>query len=380
METVPMFEEDWVQTMADAANGEGPFKEEPEPIETVIFEGPIQASQDDVPDDTLLDSQDIPATQVEDTPQKGEEIGHGEKTEGSKEDPGMVEGCEKGVESKRDGIVAPSPAHQPDKDEAEQFPLVTREQQQAFKEAKGQVSKMDELAQAPKKLKAKAKAKTRALKRPAASKKDPKPTKKPNKMAMPVETLDVEDDEYNGCSPINLEGVFEEVADSNDEGDANSTHADPPTPSKPAGRRKRTFKTKSPKTKVKKTHTKAKAKASPKGRVGKGKKAEKGAGSEGGRAGKASAGSKAEDGAGSKAEGGAGFEAEDGAGCKGFKIEDKGRKTFAGRPCPAKDPEAQMRFECLKHVFYRSIFPLISEKASTLEAPGVNFYRLHQNM
>ena len=254
METLPMFEEDWVQTLVDAANGEGQFNEESEPIETVTFEGPIQASPGGVCDDTLLESPEIPATQPDTTPEKGHGEKGGDLQEGSKEDPGMVEGCEKGVESKRGGI-APSCDHQPGKDDADHFPLVTREQQQAFKQAKGQVSKMDGLTQAPKKPKAKAK--TCALKRPAASKKDHKATKKPKDsapdMAQPVQLSSVEDDEGGSdCTPTNLEGAFEEVADSSCEGEATSTHADPPTPrKKPAGRPKANAKTKSPKGKGK---------------------------------------------------------------------------------------------------------------------------------
>ena len=42
METLPMFEEDWVQTLVDAANGEGQFNEESEPIETVSLRVPFK--------------------------------------------------------------------------------------------------------------------------------------------------------------------------------------------------------------------------------------------------------------------------------------------------------------------------------------------------
>ena len=242
----------------------------------------------------------------------------------------------------------PATTEIPKAPESPQYPMMTRESQQAFKDAKGRVQKMDGVSQVPEAEKgqgkkrsdptAKGKAKAKAKVANKRIKTEPEAS-----MALPV---GIDDPRRN------LLGDFEEVIDSDVE--VGSPSPKPKDLGKvPKGKAKASPKPKrAPKARASpKLKRAAKAKASPKlKRAAKAKASPQHKASSKGK-GKAKASPK---------------------GSKQDKVEksgdgDEGKKTFARRNCPQK-LEARLRFEVLRDVFNNSILPQVAQEASYLEA------------
>ena len=360
METLPMFDGDanYDSVLSDAINGEGAFQ----PGGRVIPE-----QEQEIPATLALgeELEDIPPTQPDNTPSKadGEDLKEREGTLGEQVLAGQMEDTEQSTpngaeitgdrEKPEETPVTPA---KPDKGEQKDFPMMTREQQQTFKDAKGKVAKMDQANQVPDNKRAP------ALKRPAAQNKatENKAGKKSKAsgMAQPVETVeavDIDDNEsHDECTPRNLENEFHEVAE--------SQHEAPPATAKCKALPKRRAARAKASPKVRPTakataKAKAKAKSSPQPK----RKSTKG-----------NRGQKDEEGSTEKATRKTSKlpskentpEAEE----KGGEGDSpQGKKTFAGRRCP-KSGDAKLRFECLRDVFTASILPLVSQQASALEA------------
>ena len=291
---------------------------------------------------------EVPPTQPDTCPETDmeEEDGYmaGETTkvlEGDKEEKMLGgEGEEGGTE------ISPTPVSQ-------HFPMVSRAEQQAFKEAKGRVAKMDEANQVPDSNKNKVAEKRRpsqstnpAQKKAKQSKKAQEEMAKPVETEEPVEVLEVDDDE-NHVPRANLEKKFDHVADPDE---PCSDVAEPASPAPKTSRRskgKAKPKTKaSPKASTKPPSPKLKRRTAAKSRANAKVKVQK----------KVEAGDKAGD----KGSGGRNEE------------EEGGKKTFAGRYCP-KGEETKLRWQCLKDVFIGSILPHLSCQQSTMEAWFLRF-------
>lgn len=306
------------------------------------------------------DEEDIPPTQPEfqyPTPEKPNEeegkgeVAGGEKAEEAKEagkTPAKGKGAKVTPEAREEEVVP------------EDLPMMTREQQQSFKDAKSKVAKMDEANLVPEKRK---RCQAPALKRPAASKasRSKKDTAEriedePD-MAMPVEPSEViEVDGGEGIQPLNHQARFEEAAEepgsgakttpSNRRGRQPKAKASPKC--KASARRARAAKTTpggtaSPKlrrprstTPHKATPPKRKPGAKAKSKVEKENPQKPGDTNE------------------PKGDAGAG------------EGEVMGKKTFAGRYCP-KGGDAKLRWDCLKEVYVGSIQPKVAYSVSLLE-------------
>ena len=226
-----------------------------------------------------------------------------------------------------------------------EFPMVTREVQQAFKGSRASIKKMDAAAggsEEPVIAKPKGKGKGRgrggAKKRPAAKDENTRPLK----MASPVRVLgdsEVEEEEVKDTSVVkDLRETFELVADEEVESpEKKKKKLNNAVPKKRSNKKGDPVPKATPKTRsrgkteklspaAKKLAAKAKAKGSDK------KGSSKGA--------------------------------------KDTVTEEEvtGKKTFAGRRCPKTSPEAILRFECLRTAFQNKIQKNIANSVSYLEA------------
>ena len=231
-------------------------------------------------------------------------------------------------------------------DEEEKFPMVTRVDQQAFKDAKGKTERMDAVQQEAKEgERVRKRGRSPVLKRPAAAKRSAKAKVTPPKpsttgMASPVVGV-VSSDEGEDITPKNLNGEFENVAD------------EPPKvktpPAKPRGSKKA-----APSGSAgKERKTKDRKKGEDKSKATEGKKDQKKKTKE-----KKKTPMKAKK-TPVKTKGGK-QEAKEGE-------DEKVKKTFAGRRSP-KQPLAKQRFQTLKSVFEKRIQPWVASNGSYLEA------------
>ena len=238
----------------------------------------------------------------------------------------------------------------PEVPESPEFPMITREAQQAFKDAKGRVDKMDkslkvcEAEKGKKRSVPKAKGKAKA--------KDGKKIKtEPPSMAFPVDFLEIENPRRN------LSDAFEEVIDSDVEVASTSPVPASTPPPKVKGNPKRKAKAapkpkRAPKRASPKLKRAAKAKASPKLK----------------RAAKAKASPKAAPKVKAKAKADPKKPKNPNKDLVEKPVDgEEGKKTFARRNCP-QNAEARLRFEVLRDVFNNSIVPYVEQQASLLEA------------
>ena len=335
MQTLPLSEETWTAVVATAAK------------EAEIKSQDASGSKEDETkeDETKEDETKEGETKEDET--KEDETKEGETKEGEKE-LGEVEGganpppCPMDVENL-------DPANKDEKSseasENESFPMVRREDQQAFKDSKANVAKMDQQREAPAQPPKKPRRKP-ALKRPAAS--TPEGSKnKAAKLASPVEVVDDNmamdsEGEPGGPDPRqDLEGKFQAVAT---EPSAAST---PVTPKAKAA----------PKRSAAKRRAQPKPKASPKSaKSTKSEKSEKGKKVDKKVDKKEDKKEKAKDGKKDQIEK-ANPETEEG----------DGKKTFAGRRAP-KNGDAKLRFLVLKAAFETHIQPHVTQHGSMAEA------------
>lgn len=232
------------------------------------------------------------------------------------------------------------PEKPPGDEELEELPMVTREQQVAFKGAKAAAKKMDdaaEVAPLPKESKAKANARKRTapvavapvLKRPAAA------SSKGAKLAQPVEPAEAEEaEEVESDGPReNLSPKFEEVASDVEEVPAAAWKEPAKEPAK---------------ARVRKQKEAAQLEEQPRPKKQKSDKKDD----------KATKESK---------------EAEGRPKPAGSENPPK-KATFAGRACPTKNELAKTRFQVIRKVFEEQIgVKITSGSASSAEARS-NFY------
>eukprot|EP00435_Cladocopium_sp_Y103_P035704 s1326_g9.t1 len=267
MDTLPMPETWWDDDVSDAIV-----------LDAINNEGKFQDSE--LPPCDEEDVEEIPPTQPETEDMEGDGY-MGEEAKGGTEEKVSGEGEEGGTETSSI---------------SQDFPMVTREEQQAFKEAKGRVSKMDQANQVPDSEKNKPAQKrntsrsTNPLpKKAKESKKDKKgkPTAEPVNTQKPEEVEPVETDTEDDELPReNLETKFNTVANDLPRSDV----AEPSSTPKPSRRGKGKGKAKSkaktspakastkpPSPKLKRrtaAKSRAHAKAKVQEQVGKGDKAE----------------------------------------------------------------------------------------------------------